>query len=167
MNPQLIPLTITTDADGPCVSVAGGNYRVVISGKQTGGEYAVIDMLVPPNGGPGPHAHVEIQEAFYVLDGEVEIKTEEQTYTAKRGTYINIPKGGMVHCFKNKTDTLARLLCYVMPAGMDDMFLEIGKPVEPGVFLPAPQLGPDDIKKLMEIGERYGQKFYPPDYLDK
>ncbi|MEJ7663753.1 MAG: hypothetical protein WKG07_31590 [Hymenobacter sp.] len=32
----------------------GDTYRVIASGEQTGGAYAVIDMLVPPGGGPAP-----------------------------------------------------------------------------------------------------------------
>jgi hypothetical protein len=124
-------------------------------------------MLVPPNGGPGPHAHARIQESFYVLDGEVEVKTEAGTYIAKKGSFINIPTGGLVHCFKNKTDTLARLWCTVMPAGMEDMFAEIGQPVAQGEFLPAPEPSPDLLQKMKAIGEKYGQQFFPPDYLDK
>lgn len=30
--------------------------------KKTADAHAVIDMLVPPGGGPGPHAHKNIQE---------------------------------------------------------------------------------------------------------
>jgi quercetin dioxygenase-like cupin family protein len=159
-------ITAVAADEGKTFSVAGGNYRVVISGRETGGAYAIIEMLVPPMGGPGPHAHVEIQESFYVLDGEVEVKSEAGTYIAKKGSFINIPTGGLVHCFKNKSDALARLWCTVMPAGMEDMFAEIGKPVEPGVFLPPPVLDPDDLQKMKTIGEKYGQQFFPPDYLN-
>jgi hypothetical protein len=53
---------ITVDSnEGQGLSVAGNTYRVIISGKQTSGSFAVIDMLVPPGGGPGPHAHPGFQ----------------------------------------------------------------------------------------------------------
>lgn len=161
-------LTMVGAQDGPTVSVVGDTYRIVISGKQTGGAYAVIDMLVPPNGGPGPHAHAAVQEAFYMLDGEIEVKTEESNYTATKGAFINIPLGGLVHSFKNKSDSLAHMLCIVTPAGMDDFFLEIGHPVRAGEFAP-PQPPPDEatMEKLKAIAEKYGQKLYPPNYLDK
>ncbi len=151
---------------GQSLSVAGNNYRVLVSGKQTGGHYAVIDMLVPPGGGPGPHAHKDMQEMFYVVDGEVEFKMEGAKYNAKKGALVNIPFGGQVHCFKNITDQMAHLLCTVIPAGLDDFFMEIGKPVETGTFLPPGQLSPEDINRLSVLGEKYGQVFYPPDYLD-
>lgn len=41
---------------GPVVSMVGDTYRIVVGGEQTDGAYAIIDMLVPPGGGPGPHA---------------------------------------------------------------------------------------------------------------
>ena len=128
--------TISTidNGQGQSLSVVGDSYRILISGEQTGGSYAVIDMLVPPGGGPGPHAHKDMQEMFYVVDGEIEFKMEGGKYIAKKGSFVNIPLGGKVHCFKNKTNTLAHLLCTVVPAGLDAFFQEIGTPVEAGVF---------------------------------
>jgi quercetin dioxygenase-like cupin family protein len=160
------PAPVATGAnEGQSLSVAGGNYRILVSGKETGGAFATIDMLVPPGSGPGPHAHPDFQESFYVLDGEVEVKSEAGTYIAKKGAFISIPKGGIVHCFKNKTDTLAHLLCMVVPSGLEEMFLEIGKPVETGTFLPPPPMDAEGLKKIQALAEKYGQKLYPPDFL--
>ena len=53
----------------------------------------------------------------------------------------------------------------VMPAGMEKMFVEIGRPIEPGTFLPPPEMTPELAGKFMAIAEKYGQKLYPPDYL--
>lgn len=158
-------ISITDDGQGQHLSIAGNAYRVILSGEQTGGNYAVIDMLIPPGGGPGPHAHKDIQELFYVVDGEVEFKSEDGTQTARKGTLVNIPLGGKVHCFKNKSDRMAHLLCTVIPAGLDAFFQEIGKPVEAGTFLPPPVLSAEELTALKAIGERYGQQFYPPDFL--
>ncbi|WP_428330174.1 cupin domain-containing protein [Mucilaginibacter sp.] len=153
--------------DGDSLSVAGGNYRILISGKQTGGAFAVIDMLIPPGSGPGPHAHAAFQESFFVVDGEVEVKSEAGTYVAKKGAFVSIPLGGMVHCFKNISAQAAHLLCTVVPSGLEEMFEELGKPVSPGVFLPPPPMDDATLNKMREIAEKYGQKLYPPNYFDK
>ncbi|WP_254244128.1 cupin domain-containing protein [Hymenobacter sp. BRD128] len=92
---------------GTDISVVGDTYRIVVSGAQTEGTYAIIDMLVPPGGGPGPHAHAQIQEAFYVIDGEVVVRSETQTYTAKKGAFVDIPKGGAIHSFTNESQAVA------------------------------------------------------------
>ena len=99
------------------------------------------------------------------MDGEVEVKSEAGTYAAKKGSYVVIPKGGIVHCFKNKSDKMAHLLCTVVPAGLDEFFVEICKPVSWGEFLPPPPMDHDAIVKLIAIAEKYGQKVFPPDYL--
>ena len=159
------PVTMGAE-DGQNVSVVGDTYRILVHGKQTGGEFATIDMLIPPGGGPGPHAHANFQETFYVVDGEVEVKSEVSVYTAKKGSYVVIPKGGIVHSFKNKSDKMAHLLCTVVPSGLEEMFLEIGKPVAVGTFLQAPEMNPEMMKNLIPIIEKYGQKVFPPDYLE-
>lgn len=157
---------IATPGEGDIISVVGDTYRIVVSGKQTDGAFAIIDMLVPTGGGPGPHAHTGFDESFYVLEGEVEFKTEDQNYIARKGDFVHIPKGGLVHCFKNKSEQTARLWCTVVPAGLDEFFLEAGTPVEKGEFLPASEPSDDEKKVLMALAEKYGQKLYPPDYLD-
>jgi quercetin dioxygenase-like cupin family protein len=153
------------NGQGQSISVVGDSYRILISGEQTGGNYAVIDMFVPPGGGPGPHAHKDMQEMFYVVDGEIEFKMEGGKYNAKKGSFVNIPLGGNVHCFKNTTNKIAHLLCTVVPAGLDDFFREIGTPIETGTFLPPPVLSIKEVNKLKSIAEKYGQKLYPPDFL--
>lgn len=153
--------------DGQFLSVVGDTYRILITGEQTGGAFAAIDMLIPPGGGPGPHAHDGFQESFFVIEGEVVVRSETQTYTAQKGSFVNIPLGGIVHNFKNESDTVAHLLCVVVPAGLETLFQEIGKPVEAGQFLPPPPMTPDKQEQMKAIAEKHGQKLYPPDYLDK
>ena len=165
--PNLPPSILTTDNnEGQVVSVIGDTYRIIISGKQTGGKFAVIDMMVPPGSGPGPHAHPDFQESFYVVEGQIDFKSESGNYTAETGSIVSIPLGGLVHSFKNTANTIAHLLCTVIPAGLDEFFLEIGKPVEMGTFLPTPDLSLEERQTLLTLAEKYGQKLYPPDYLD-
>ncbi len=159
---------LTVDAEaGPAISVVGDTYRVLVGSEQTGDAFAVIDMLIPPGGGPGPHAHAGFQESFYVVEGEVVVKTKAQTYTARKGAFVSIPKGGVVHDFKNESGAPARLLCLVVPAGLDKFFQEIGQPVAAGAFLPPPPMDdPAAQQKMKEIALKYGQEVFPPDYLD-
>ena len=86
-------LTTVGPQNGQTFSVVGDTYRLVVTGEQTGGAYAVVDMLIPPQGGPGPHAHAAFQEAFYVMEGEIEVKTESRTYTARKGRVRQHPPG--------------------------------------------------------------------------
>jgi quercetin dioxygenase-like cupin family protein len=159
-------LTSVAAHEGPSVSVVGDIYRIVIGSEQTNGAYALIDMLIPPKGGPTPHSHANFQEGFYIIDGEIEVTTKKKTYTATKGSYVNIPFNGPVHKFTNETVKTAHILCLTTPAGMEKMFEEIGKPVAADTFLPPPQMTPEEQKRVQSIAEKYGQKLYPSDYLD-
>ena len=158
-------IAVTAD-EGPSISMVGDTYRIIVKGEQTNDAYALIDMLIPPGGGPPPHSHVTFQESFYILDGQIEVITKEKKYIATKGSYVNIPFYGPVHKFINKTDKNAHILCLLTPAGMEKMFEEIGKPVAANTFLPPSQMTPEELKQIQSIAEKYGQKLYPPNYLD-
>lgn len=164
-NQKKRPITLGRE-DGVNISLVGNTYRILVSGKDTGGTFATIDMLVPPGGGPGPHAHADFEETFYVMEGEIEVKSEFGSYIASKGSFIAIPKGGVVHAFKNKTNQTAHLLCTVVPAGLENFFEEVGQPVAAGQFLPPKPMDEAYLKKLQATAEKYGQKVFPPDYLD-
>ena len=99
-------VTAVAAKEGPTISVFGDTYRIVIGSEQTKGAYALIDMLIPPKGGPGPHSHATFQEAFYILDGEIKVITKEKIYIGSKGSYVNIPFNGPVHKFTNETNNL-------------------------------------------------------------
>ncbi len=159
------PITSVADLEGDNVSLVGDTYRIIIGSEQTSGAYSLVDMLIPPNGGPTPHSHAQFQEAFYIIDGEIEIITKDRKYTASKGSHVNIPFNGPVHKFVNKTDKITHMLCLITPAGMEKMFKEIGKPVTANTLLPPSNLTQEEQKQLQSIAEKYGQKLYPLDYL--
>ena len=159
------PITVGSKG-GEILSVAGDNYRVLVSGRETNGAFSTIDMLVPPQSGPGPHSHASFYESFYIVDGEVEVHSEAGSYTATKGSFVVIPEGGVVHYFKNKSANIAHLLCTVVPAGLEEFFEEIGMPVAAGEFLPPPPMDPESVKKLQAIAQKHGQIVYPTNFLD-
>jgi quercetin dioxygenase-like cupin family protein len=109
------------------ISVAGGTYTILVSGEDTGGRYSLIDMLVPPGGGPPPHRH-DFEEMFTILDGEIELTFRGHAHRASAGSTVNIPSNAP-HAFKNTSDKPARLLCMCTPAGQEEFFMTVGDPV--------------------------------------
>jgi quercetin dioxygenase-like cupin family protein len=79
---------------GRKLNMAGGDYRIIVSGKETNGTYAIIEMTVPAGAGPVPHAHPGFEEIFYVVEGEVDFKTAAGSFLAQKGATVSIPKGG-------------------------------------------------------------------------
>ncbi len=111
----------------PHLSVAGGTYTLLLTGDDTAGRYCLIDMLVPPGGGPPPHRH-DFEEMFTILEGEIELTFRGEASIARAGETVNVPANAP-HSFRNVGDRPARLLCMCTPAGQERFFAAVGDPV--------------------------------------
>ncbi|MBL7718582.1 MAG: cupin domain-containing protein [Flavipsychrobacter sp.] len=160
-------LLITTPDGGEHLWIAGSRYRVILSGDETNGNMAIIEMNVPPGSGPLPHEHPAFMESFYVLEGEVEMRTKDQVFLAEKGAMVTIPLNGPVHAFKNNSQAMARLLCIVSPSGLDAMFREVGRPATGDTPPPAAPPTAEEKQKAMETATRYNTRIYPPNYFDE
>lgn len=127
------------------VSIAGDTYAILVSGAETAGRYCLIDMHVPPGGGPPLHRH-DFEEMFTLLEGELEFTFRGKTSTVRAGSTVNIPANAP-HVFKNASDAAVRMLCMATPAGLEEFFLAVGDLVDSRAA-PPPKLTPQ------EIGER-------------
>src|SRR5438445_5700884 len=72
------------------LGVVGDTYTILLSGRDTAGQFCLIDMYVPPGGGPPPHRY-DFEETFVLLDGELEATFRGQKRTVKAGETIHIP----------------------------------------------------------------------------
>jgi quercetin dioxygenase-like cupin family protein len=119
-----LALSDPDDPNLPHIALAGGSYTVLLTGEQTNGRYCLIDMLVPPGGGPPPHRH-DFEEMFTILEGEIELTFRGETTKAGAGATVNIPANAP-HAFKNKSDKPAHLLCLCAPPGQEHYFMAVG-----------------------------------------
>src|ERR1700689_2093567 len=78
------------DGKLPHIGLVGDTYTITVSGDDTNDRFCVIDMYVPPGGGPGPHRH-DFEETFILLEGEVEVTFRGRKSIVKAGDTINIP----------------------------------------------------------------------------
>jgi quercetin dioxygenase-like cupin family protein len=121
----------------PHLALAGDTYTVLLTGADTGGRFTLIDMYVPPGGGPPPHRH-DFDETFSMLEGEIEFTFRGAPTVGRAGDTINVPANAP-HAFRNASDRPARMLCICAPAGQDAFFLALGARVESRTA-PAPPL---------------------------
>lgn len=159
-------IKISNSASSETIAIGASAYNILLNSKQSEGQLAIIEMLVPPNAGPIPHEHKGFQECFYVLEGEVEMQTKENRIRAKQGDLVHIPLDGPVHCFKNISSVNAKMLCIVAPSGLDSFFEEAGRKIPAGTLPDPVPPTPEQIAHAHKIAEKYGQKLYPKDYLD-
>jgi quercetin dioxygenase-like cupin family protein len=121
------------------IGIVGDTYTILLPGEATAGRFTLIDMHIPPGGGPPPHRH-DFEESFTILEGELEATFRGKKSSFKAGETINIPANAP-HQFHNASTQPARLLCICSPAGQENFFRELGVPVATRTT-PPPKLDP-------------------------
>jgi quercetin dioxygenase-like cupin family protein len=104
----------------PHLAVVGDTYTILLSGQDTGGRFTLIDMYVPPGGGPPPHRH-DFEETFIVTEGQLEVSFRGVGRSVTAGTTVNVPANAP-HQLHNSAGKPARLLCICAPSGLEEFF---------------------------------------------
>jgi quercetin dioxygenase-like cupin family protein len=140
----------------PHIGLVGDTYTITVPGDATGGHYCVIDMHIPPGGGPPPHRH-DFEETFILLEGEVEATFRGQKSMVHAGETLHIPANAP-HQFHNGSAVAVRMVCICSPAGQEKFFLEVGVPVATRTT-PPPKLDKDAeaafIEKVKALAPKY------------
>ncbi len=141
----------------PHIGLVGDTYTITVAGNDTGGRFCVIDMYVPPGGGPGPHRH-DFEETFIVLEGEMDVTFRGKRSTVRAGETVNIPSNAP-HQFHNASSGPVRMICVCAPAGNDSFFLEIGVPVATRTT-PPPALDADQMREFLAKAKAIAPKYH-------
>lgn len=148
--------SVEKDQALPHIGLVGDTYTITVSGEATAGRFCVIDMHIPPGGGPPPHRH-DFEETFIILEGEMQATFRGRKSIVAAGTTINIPANAP-HQFHNISAAPTRLLCICSPAGQERFFQEVGVPVATRTT-PPPKLDEKQqaafMKKAIELAPRY------------
>jgi quercetin dioxygenase-like cupin family protein len=140
----------------PHIGLVGDTYTVTINGEDTNGRFCVIDMHIPPGGGPPPHRH-DFEETFILLEGEMEATFRGEKLTVRAGDTLNIPANAP-HRFHNTSTGNVRMLCICSPAGQEKFFIEVGTPVATRTT-PPPMLDEQQeaqfIQKVKSLAPKY------------
>jgi mannose-6-phosphate isomerase-like protein (cupin superfamily) len=140
----------------PHIGLVGDTYTITVAGKDTNGRFCVIDMHVPPGGGPPPHRH-DFEETFILLDGEMQVTFRGRKSVVRAGETINIPSNAP-HQFHNASSQPVRMICICSPAGNDEFFLEVGVPVATRTT-PPPKPDEKQMAEFMEKAKALAPKY--------
>lgn len=140
---------LTSSEEGKRLNVLGDSQRIVLTGEDTGGSYALIENCNPPVMGIPLHLHHNEDETFYVLEGQVEFQIGVETIQATAGTTVYLPRN-VPHAFTIIGEAPAKMLVMVMPAGLEKYFEELSQ-------LPSDE--PPDMEEVIAISARYGIEF--------
>ncbi|MGD1898621.1 MAG: cupin domain-containing protein [Phormidesmis sp.] len=140
-------------------------YTFKATGDRTGQTYALFEALIQPQSGAPPHTHSLEDESFYVRSGEFEFRLDDNIVTATADTFLYSPKG-QLHSFTNVGTIPAKLLIWVTPAGFEKFMAEVGTAATANQIVPATQLSPDDLSRIVKVAQKYGMEFFSPTSAD-
>ena len=134
-------------------NVGGHISTFKITGKDTDGSYSLMASIIEPDAGVTPHIHSLESEGFYIVQGQMEFLLGDRIVIANAGDFVHSPKGEF-HTWKNTGSIPAKVLFFFTPAGIENLFDEIGVPVEgPGSM---ESITPEYLEKFHEACQRYG-----------
>ena len=124
----------------------------------TDGRLCIVDHRVPPGFAPPPHIHQASDEAFLVLDGEVEGFCGDQEWRAGPGSLVFLPRA-IPHGFSVSAAGPGRLILVLSPGGFDQFVAAAGEPAQ-ALRLPDPV--PPDPAMLAQLAAAHGIQILPP-----
>lgn len=130
----------------------GDLYEIKLTAADTNGSLGMVLASVPPGGGPPPHTHMNSDETFFLLDGQLEFLDGDQTFSAGPGDAVFLPRTRL-HRFHNVGLRPAKMLFMYSPAGVEQLFVEAGEVPRPGE--PVAAFDPSTITaELLEAAAR-------------
>ena len=120
-------LTLAHPDNLPHIGLVGDTYTITVTGEDTSGRFCVIDMHIPPGGGPPPHRH-DFEETFILLEGEMEATFRGRKWIVRAGDTLNIPSNAP-HQFHNASAGPVRMLSSFSTDGQEKFIIEVGVPL--------------------------------------
>ena len=144
---------LVSPREGDQMWVVDELIRFVARGHETGGAYTLTESYVLPDGGPPTHKHRREDEAFWVLEGNLQVTVGHHTSVVPAGGFIHLPRG-VPHRFHNDSQFPVRFLTLLVPAGLEGFFESVGVPGSMGDAPPGET--PEHIARIHELAPRYG-----------
>ncbi len=145
---------VVPNGDGPGIWFLGTLMTVKAGHDQTHGAFTLIEQLSPPGFAAPPHVHDAEEEAFYVLEGQLQVTCGDQTWTVEQGGFVFLPRG-IPHAFAVLGDRGAKLLQITSPADFEQFAAEAGEPASTPT-LPSP--AEPNIPKLLAAMAKYNKR---------
>ena len=139
----------------------GVRMRILLSSKDTGGQFSLIESVMPPGGDGGLHLHANEDESMHLLEGELEVTIGDRTLSLAAGESYFAPRN-VPHRIRNLNSTPARSILVTTPGGFDEFISQAGfrltDGITPRIELPAPE----QMAKLLKLGDKFGIKVMAP-----
>lgn len=128
---------IQRPGEGERLDLGGGSTVILkAGGDDTGGSLYVGETTIEPGfAGPPPHRHERLHDMFYVLEGRLTVRVEDEILELGPGSFVCAPPG-VVHSFSNPTHAPVRFLNFNTPAGWELYVRDLAEAAKSGPLTP-------------------------------
>ena len=106
-----------------------GTVRIVAGADSTDGSFSIVETIEEPGSAAPLHVHHGEAEAFYVLEGAIELTCGEDIVTAGPGDFVHTPPH-VAHKYTVVGETPARVLLLFSRPGFEQFFADAGAPLD-------------------------------------
>jgi mannose-6-phosphate isomerase-like protein (cupin superfamily) len=117
MVAQRVSAGVVSQGQGRVFSTGRSIAQVKIEPTGEEGFAAFEGVQVPGVPGPPAHVHEGYDEAWYIIDGTMEFRLDEQTLVCGAGSVVFAPRG-TAHTFSNPGPEPARMLAITTAAAL-------------------------------------------------
>jgi mannose-6-phosphate isomerase-like protein (cupin superfamily) len=143
---------ILPQSAGTVHNVFGAPYRFLVTSAETGGAFALIEVITPPQAGVPLHLHTREDETFFILDGSLEVRCGDSAVSVNKNSTAFLPRN-VAHAFRNTGNLSAKSLVLITPGGFEICLEE---------FARLPAGAPPAQETIASIGQKYGLQFPAP-----
>jgi quercetin dioxygenase-like cupin family protein len=140
------------------VVFGNSQIRILVTGEQSSGQYAITESTYGAGVGLGPHRHLSFSEVNIVTKGSLQGQIDGKPFSSSNGDVVRIPKAAL-HTVENaSTEEPVTFISIYSPAGMDEYFKKLGDGLASGQLARG---GREDLQKA------YGVVFEGPFFTQR
>jgi mannose-6-phosphate isomerase-like protein (cupin superfamily) len=136
----------------------GVTMKILLSSAETGGQFSLIEGIMPPGGDGGLHMHAKEDESMFLMEGTLDVTIGDRHFPLMAGESYFAPRS-VPHRVRNTDATPARSLLVTTPGGFDEFIARAGIPLVAGsVPAPAPDAAPspEEMELLRALAAKFG-----------
>ena len=103
----------------------------------------VLEMTLPVGSSAPLHVHDDLDDTWYILDGEMVVRCGDDTHVVGAGHWVSMPRG-VPHTFRVVGERDARILLVHDNASFRDLIRDLGVPAGAHVVPTQPVFPPMD-----------------------
>ncbi|MGE7989954.1 cupin domain-containing protein [Pseudomonas sp. NPDC089554] len=138
----------------------GVELKVLLSSKDTYGQFCIVEGTMPPGADGGLHIHVNEDESMHLFEGELEVTIGQHVFTLHAGESYFAPRN-VQQRLRNIGKVPARALVVGTPGGFDQFVMAAGTPLIPGVPRDTTPPTPERMQQILVLAQQHGIRLLP------